>query len=175
MDRPELPDNPTQDQLDEYERLMNQYEQNMDGFMNDIQNAIDDLFNRMLAPAFFLISAGLVTARAGGSQLWTSTRVAHQYMPATIILENPSMGTPPVMASPAAPQGNPCPSCGRPMEFVQEYDRYYCYSCQDYEPKGVVEAAPAKDTKKCKHCGGELEFIKEYDKSYCYSCEKYDS
>lgn len=36
---------------------------------------------------------------------------------------------------PAAPMtpGRMCPSCGGPLEYVPEYNRYYCYRCQRYE------------------------------------------
>jgi hypothetical protein len=26
----------------------------------------------------------------------------------------------------------PCPTCGRPLTYVQQYNRWYCYSCQKY-------------------------------------------
>ena len=38
-------------------------------------------------------------------------------------------------AAPASPPvpGRTCPSCGGPLEYVPEYNRYYCYRCQRYE------------------------------------------
>ena len=38
-------------------------------------------------------------------------------------------------ASPAVPpmSGRACPTCGGPLEYVPEYNRYYCYRCQRYE------------------------------------------
>ena len=38
-------------------------------------------------------------------------------------------------AVPAAPPMSvrSCPSCGGPLEYVPEYNRYYCYRCQRYE------------------------------------------
>lgn len=37
--------------------------------------------------------------------------------------------------APAAPPvpGRTCPSCGGPLEYIPEYNRYYCYRCQRYE------------------------------------------
>jgi hypothetical protein len=37
--------------------------------------------------------------------------------------------------APAAPPvpGRTCPSCGGPLEYITEYNRYYCYRCQRYE------------------------------------------
>jgi hypothetical protein len=29
--------------------------------------------------------------------------------------------------------GRTCPSCGGPLEYIPEYNRYYCYKCQRYE------------------------------------------
>jgi hypothetical protein len=29
--------------------------------------------------------------------------------------------------------GRTCPSCGGPLEYIAEYNRYYCYRCQRYE------------------------------------------
>jgi MFS family permease len=40
-----------------------------------------------------------------------------------------------VAATPAAPPmtGRACPTCGGPLEYIPEYNRYYCYRCQRYE------------------------------------------
>ena len=35
-------------------------------------------------------------------------------------------------ATPAVP-GRTCSSCGGPLEYIPEYNRYYCYRCQRYE------------------------------------------
>jgi len=34
---------------------------------------------------------------------------------------------------PPPPPGNPCPNCNKPMTFVKEYDRWYCYNCKEYK------------------------------------------
>ncbi len=51
----------------------------------------------------------------------------------------PPMGQPmtmpvaPVAPAPtAAAAGVNCPRCGRPATFVPQYNRYYCYGCQQY-------------------------------------------
>ncbi|UCE81367.1 MAG: hypothetical protein JSV94_02835 [Methanobacteriota archaeon] len=36
-------------------------------------------------------------------------------------------------AAPPAVPGRVCPSCGGPLEYVPEYNRYYCHRCQRYE------------------------------------------
>jgi hypothetical protein len=38
----------------------------------------------------------------------------------------PAPGAPPV-------PGRTCSSCGGPLEYIPEYNRYYCYSCQRYD------------------------------------------
>ncbi len=145
------------------------------------------IYVRLLAPSFFFITAGLVIARSGGTQLWAATRIVHQYMPATIILETPGKSTVPTRAV-----TNPCRSCGQSLSYIEEYDRFYCYSCEDYAPlaedptpvsKPVATPAVSKPEPKsskpvpkvprCKICKDELDFIEEYDRYYCYSCEKY--
>jgi uncharacterized membrane protein YraQ (UPF0718 family) len=39
------------------------------------------------------------------------------------------------VAPPAPPPmpGRTCPRCGGPLEYIPEYNRYYCYHCQRYE------------------------------------------
>ncbi len=168
---------------------------------NDIPDAIDALFGRLVAPAFFFISVGLMVARAGGTLLWTSSRVRYEYVPGTIILEAPeghtmpspapltasqttshqAISSPPQDAAPGISE--PCTKCGKPSTYIEEYDSYFCYSCNEY-----VEF-PAEDTgsqagqddepsgpaaSKCKTCGKELRYINEYDRYYCDSCKTYD-
>lgn len=36
------------------------------------------------------------------------------------------------MPAPAV-AGRMCPSCGGPLTYIPEYNRYYCYACQKYE------------------------------------------
>ncbi len=33
---------------------------------------------------------------------------------------------------PPPPPANPCPTCGKPLTFVKEYDRWYCRNCKEY-------------------------------------------
>jgi len=33
---------------------------------------------------------------------------------------------------PPPPPANPCPTCGKPLTFVKEYDRWYCHNCKEY-------------------------------------------
>jgi hypothetical protein len=35
-------------------------------------------------------------------------------------------------APPPPTAGNFCPNCGRPLEFIQQYSRWYCRTCQKY-------------------------------------------
>ncbi len=27
-----------------------------------------------------------------------------------------------------------CPKCGQPLKWIAQYERYYCYNCQEYPP-----------------------------------------
>jgi ssDNA-binding Zn-finger/Zn-ribbon topoisomerase 1 len=60
---------------------------------------------------------------------------------------------------------HPCPTCGREMRHVVQYDRWWCDDCRRYAPK--PEARP------CPTCGGELTYVPQYDRHYCYACQTY--
>ncbi|MDH3365774.1 MAG: hypothetical protein OEM29_07230 [Thermoplasmata archaeon] len=50
--------------------------------------------------------------------------------PATVMQARQGVAVPPM--APGAP-GRTCPSCGGPLEYISEYNRFYCYRCQRYE------------------------------------------
>lgn len=108
---------------------------------NEMSNAFDNLFSSLLNPAFFFMSAGLMICRAGGTMLWTSTKVIHEFIPGMIIIETPQpQGTAVRFAAPVnqpAPAANIklCSKCSKPLDYIEEYSRYYCYDCQEYAPK----------------------------------------
>jgi len=70
-----------------------------------------------------------------------------------------------------------CPICGKPLKYIEKYQRHYCYGCKKYAPKDRVEAAPAQaakpEKKTCPDCGKELRFIEKYKEHYCHTCKKY--
>jgi hypothetical protein len=39
---------------------------------------------------------------------------------------------PPPAAAPVAPAAGTCPRCGKPATWVAQYNRWYCYGCQQY-------------------------------------------
>ncbi|KYK27265.1 MAG: hypothetical protein AYK23_02465 [Candidatus Proteinoplasmatales archaeon SG8-5] len=114
------------------------------GDQNAIDNALEDIFETILNPAFFMLSAGLLICRAGGTMLWTSTKVVHQYIPGTIILEVPGLASPE-----QPPEANMhddadddedieirlCGNCDEPLTYIKQYDRWYCYECKEYAPR----------------------------------------
>jgi len=80
------------------------------------------------------------------------------------------------VAQPAKASGPPvCPKCGKPLKHVEKYDRYYCYECKQYAPKGVgsADGAPKQEKKVCPVCNGEMAYIQQYNEWYCYKCKKY--
>jgi predicted RNA-binding Zn-ribbon protein involved in translation (DUF1610 family) len=76
-----------------------------------------------------------------------------------------------------------CPTCGKDLTFIKEYDRYYCYAEARYAPRGyeaAPAAAPAEGAAEsheghyhCPSCGRELTFIEQYARYYCYPEQKY--
>ena len=65
--------------------------------------------------------------------------------------------------------GLPCPNCGSETSFLEQYNRYYCYSCGRYAPEGYGD----RGTKPCPTCGGVLSYIAAYERYYCYRCNAY--
>jgi ribosomal protein S27AE len=76
---------------------------------------------------------------------------------------------------------HPCPTCDNEASFVEQYDRWYCYTCQQYLPKPEVEPelppAPEPEPEPravvCPTCGNEASFIEQYNRWYCYKDKKY--
>jgi len=81
---------------------------------------------------------------------------------------------------------NPCGVCGDEMRFIEQYDSWYCDTCQDYRRDtpdeqaavgtgGAVQAQTGvqQQSDRCPNCGGELKYIEEYERWYCYSCQQY--
>ena len=77
-----------------------------------------------------------------------------------------------------------CPTCGADATYVEQYDRYYCYTCSAYiepvdkdeaeeEEKSAEEPAEAEGGKVCSKCGGEAKYIEQYQRYYCYTCNEY--
>ncbi|MEK6988278.1 MAG: SAP domain-containing protein [Candidatus Thermoplasmatota archaeon] len=63
----------------------------------------------------------------------------------------------------------PCPTCGSELNFLEQYQRYYCHQCQHYAPEGYG----AHGAKKCPTCGGILSYVVQYDRFYCFRCNAY--
>jgi predicted RNA-binding Zn-ribbon protein involved in translation (DUF1610 family) len=61
---------------------------------------------------------------------------------------------------------HPCPTCGRELTFVPQYDRWYCYPCRAYAPK-------AKAKFSCPNCGASLRWIVQYSRWWCDTCRRY--
>ncbi len=62
---------------------------------------------------------------------------------------------------------NPCPTCGRELRFVKDYDRWWCEAEKKYAPKDYGKK------NLCPTCGKELTWIPEYQRWYCYAEFKY--
>ena len=114
---------------------------------NNYDNLINDFILSMLNPAFFLMTAGLMICGAGGNMLLNSLKVYNEFIPGMIIIETPGAQVPivqnqvvnaaaPVTPVQPAPVNNvkACQHCNKPLEYIEEYGRYYCYDCQEYAP-----------------------------------------
>jgi predicted RNA-binding Zn-ribbon protein involved in translation (DUF1610 family) len=106
----------------------------------------------------------------------------------------PKAAPPAAAAAAAVPEETrTCETCEGNLEYVEEYDSWYCDKCGKYEgeeaepaaeeeagvegltlPEEPVEEKPAAEVKKCPQCGGNLEFVDDYDAFYCYTCQKYE-
>jgi RNA polymerase subunit RPABC4/transcription elongation factor Spt4 len=73
-----------------------------------------------------------------------------------------------LVASPPAPiqyVAAPCPTCGQPLSFVQQYNRWYCYNCMKYPSAPPASYAPSAVTL-CPQCKSPL----ATDANYCPKC-----
>ncbi len=77
-----------------------------------------------------------------------------------------------------------CPTCGKDLTYIPQYDRFYCYACGNYAPRGYTASGPAiqlsataQDAHEghyhCPSCGKELTYIPQYRRYYCYAEGKY--
>ena len=83
----------------------------------------------------------------------------------------------------------PCPSCGKPLVFVQKFRRHYCLSEMKYPtvageaaPTATVRPAPltpappapsAEMKNPCPTCGRDLRWVERYSRFYCAMEQKY--
>jgi chromosomal replication initiator protein len=54
----------------------------------------------------------------------------------------PGFGVQPPPNMPALGIEKKCNKCNAPLMYVQEYDRYYCSNCREYEPEQKIPAPP---------------------------------
>jgi len=80
-----------------------------------------------------------------------------------------------------------CPTCGKPLTWIPQYSRWYCYNDKKYvnpdessknDWKEVFQEqtkATPKQTEqpKCPSCGKPLTWIPQYSRWYCYNDKKY--
>jgi len=95
----------------------------------------------------------------------TSGDVQALVVPAVAATPTPEVVTgPPTI--PTAKVEHPCPTCGRALTYIQQYNRWYCYSCRAYAPKTRSKFA-------CPTCGAALRWIPQYERWWCDGCRKY--
>jgi len=82
-----------------------------------------------------------------------------------------------------------CPTCGKPLTWIPQYSRWYCYNDKKYvnpvestkkndweevsqeekQPTSKKQASPPV----CPTCGKPLTWIPQYSRWYCYNDKKY--
>jgi ribosomal protein L37AE/L43A len=70
---------------------------------------------------------------------------------------------------PAQHAEHPCPTCGRELTYIAQYNRWYCYYCQRYAP------AVSRSKNACPTCGATMRWIDQHHRWWCDSCAKYAS
>ena len=85
--------------------------------------------------------------------------------------------------------GYPCPNCGAQLQWVAQYNQYYCGQCQKYIPAAAQAAQAAPDavdnffggiskdlgleTTPCPFCGRGAAFNRQYNRWYCSNCQRW--
>jgi len=87
-------------------------------------------------------------------------------VPAVAATPTPEVVTGPPPTIPTTKVEQPCPTCGRALTYIQQYNRWYCYSCGAYAPKARLKFA-------CPTCGTALRWILQYERWWCDACRKY--
>jgi hypothetical protein len=73
----------------------------------------------------------------------------------------------PVAASVSIPRAeHPCPTCGRELDFIAQYGRWYCHGCKAYAPAHLMKHA-------CPTCGASLRWIERYARWWCDAEQRY--
>lgn len=108
-----------------------------------------------------------------------SAAIAASAQPALVAEEKPAISGPVLMTAASAPAvvevpkptphaEHPCPTCGRELSFIAQYNRWYCYFCQRYAPA-------AKSKNACPTCGATMRWIDQHQRWWCDACQKYAS
>ena len=61
---------------------------------------------------------------------------------------------------------HPCPTCGRELDFIAQYGRWYCHACKAYAPIRTMKHA-------CPTCGTTLRWIDRYARWWCDAEQRY--
>lgn len=76
------------------------------------------------------------------------------------------------------PEIRMCPTCEKPLKWVEKYKRHYCYNCKKYLPRQrkarksiLIQDSPLERI--CPICGDDTFFNEKYAEYYCESCRRY--
>lgn len=62
-----------------------------------------------------------------------------------------------------------CSICGNDLEYVEDFNDYYCWICEKYRSEQFQESIPNK----CPQCEMDMEYIEDYSDYYCWECDMY--
>src|SRR2546429_4832403 len=92
--------------------------------------------------------------------------VVEPYIPPSVAAAPQAASIAEAPTIPAARVEHPCPRCGLELTYIQQYNRWYCYSCRAYAPKTISKFA-------CPTCGAALRWISQYERWWCDACRRY--
>jgi hypothetical protein len=138
------------------------------------------------------IQQKMMAASAGGAAV-TEMPVAEEPQEETAFeVEEPQAAVEPQAEEPQveAPSEEPkeepkdegakvCPNCEGEPTYVEQYDRHFCYTCNEYiEPvekkvEAAAEEPKEEGAKVCPTCQGEPKYVEQYDRHFCYTCNEY--
>ena len=64
-----------------------------------------------------------------------------------------------------------CNTCLKPLQYINQYGKWYCKSCNFYDPPSLT--FPDNVVLNCPNCGELLTYMQNYKKWYCYRCSNY--
>ncbi|MBS3816669.1 MAG: S8 family serine peptidase [Candidatus Thermoplasmatota archaeon] len=75
-------------------------------------------------------------------------------------------------ASSLSSEKESCPDCRGRLQWVEEYERWFCENCEEYKSAGGA-ASQSTRSETCPDCRAQLQWVEEYERWYCENCGEY--